>query len=50
MGLLEKLIKHTVLLPVNVVKDVVTLGGALDDDESSLKKQLEEFQEDMDDD
>ena len=48
MGLLSKLIKHTVKLPINVTKDVLTLGGALSDEESALKEQLEEFEEDMD--
>lgn len=49
MGLLGKLIKHTVSLPLNVIKDVVTLGGALHDEESALQKQLREFKKDMDD-
>lgn len=48
MGLISKLIKHTVKLPINIVKDVVTMGGALDDDESALKKQAREFSDDMD--
>ena len=49
MGLLSKLIKHTVTLPINVIKDVVTLGGVITDEESALKKQLEDFKDDMDD-
>ena len=49
MGLLSKLIKHTVMLPLNVTKDVLTLGGALTDEESALKNQVEEFKDDMDD-
>lgn len=48
MGLLSKLIKHTVKLPLNIVKDVVTLGGSITDEESSLKKQINEFEDDMD--
>ena len=48
MGLISKLIKHTVKLPFNVVKDVVTLGGELTEEESALKKQAEEFSDDMD--
>jgi len=50
MGLLGKLIKHTVKLPVSIVKDVLTLGGAITDEESVLKEQFEEFQDDMDED
>ena len=50
MGLLGKLIKHTVKLPVSIVKDVLTLGGAITDEESALKEQFEEFQDDMDED
>ena len=48
MGLFSKLIKHTVMLPLNVAKDVITLGGAITDEEPALKQQVEEFQEDMD--
>jgi len=48
MGLLGKLIKHTVMLPLNVISDVVTMGGVLNDDEPALKKQLDEFKKDMD--
>ena len=48
MGLLGKLIKHTVKLPISVLKDIATLGGAMTDEESALKQQFEEFQEDMD--
>lgn len=48
MTLLSKLIKHTVKLPISVVKDVLTLGGVLtDEEESALKKQLKEFEDDM---
>lgn len=38
MGFLGKLIKGTIntaLIPVDVAKDVVTLGGALDDEEET---------------
>ena len=48
MGLLSKLIKHTIKLPISIAKDVLTLGGALSDEESALKQQLEEFEDDMD--
>jgi len=48
MGLLGKLIKHTVLTPINVTKDILTLGGTLTEKESALKKQLDEFKTDMD--
>jgi len=50
MSLFSKLIKHTVMLPLNVVSDVVTMGGVLNGDESALKKQVEEFKKDMDED
>jgi len=46
--MLGKLIKHVVKLPISVVKDVITMGGVLDDDEPALKKQLREFEKDMD--
>lgn len=32
---------ETVKLPVDVVKDVVTLGGTITDEESSVKKRLD---------
>ena len=48
MGLLSKIIKHAVKLPLNVTKDVLTLGGELTDEESALKKQGKEFDDDMD--
>lgn len=47
MGLLSKLIKHTVKLPINVASDILTCGGELADKESALKRQLQEFEEDM---
>ena len=49
MGILSKIIKHTVSLPINVLKDVVTLGGVIDGDEPETKKQFEEFKKDMND-
>jgi hypothetical protein len=49
MGLLSILMKNTVLLPINVAKDIVTLGGVLIDEKSALKKQEEEFESDIDD-
>ena len=48
MGLISKLLKHTVTLPLNITKDVLTLGGALSDEDSALKKQLDEFKDDCD--
>ena len=48
MGLLSKIIKHAVKLPINVTKDVLTLGGELTEEESALKKQAKEFDKDMD--
>lgn len=48
MGLLSKIIKHAVKLPINVTKDILTLGGELTEEESALKKQAKEFSDDMD--
>ena len=46
--MLGKLIKHVVKLPISIAKDVLTLGGAITDEEPALKKQLKEFENDMD--
>ena len=43
-----KLIKHVVKLPINITKDVLTMGGALIDEEPALKKQLKELEDDLD--
>lgn len=48
MGLISKLIKHAVKTPINLTKDIITMGGALSDEESALKKQVREFEKDMD--
>ena len=48
MGLISKLIKHAVKTPINLTKDIITMGGALSDEESALKKQVKEFEKDMD--
>lgn len=50
MGFFGKLIKTSidlVTLPVDVVKDVVTLGGAATDEESAIKKKLERLGDDV---
>lgn len=51
MGLLGKLAEitlKTVTLPVDVAKDVVTLGGAITDGESAIKKKCGSISEDID--
>ena len=50
MGFFGKLIKtgiDLVTLPVDVVKDTVTLGGAVTDEESAVKKKLERLGNDV---
>ena len=49
MGLLGKLLKTTIHIattPIDVVKDVVTLGGAMNDTESALKRKAEKLKDD----
>jgi len=52
MGLFKKLTKtvvDTVLLPVDVLKDAATLGGAvIDKDEAFTKRRLKKILEDLD--
>jgi len=58
MGLLGKVLKTTIdvaTTPINIVKDFVTLGGTLIDDESStaqkmrrLKRDFEEMRNEVD--
>jgi len=53
MGLFDsftKLVKATVdtaLLPVDVIKDVVTLGGAVEGKQAATPKRLEKILEDL---
>lgn len=50
MGLFGKLLKtgiDLVTLPVDVIKDTVTLGGAVTEEESAIKKKLERLAEDV---
>ena len=52
MGLFGSLLKLTVDVatsPIAVVKDVVTLGGSLDDTKSAVAKKLEDIEEDLKD-
>lgn len=52
MGLFGKLIAltiNTATLPLDVAKDVVTLGGAVTEEESSVVAKLRKLQEDLDD-
>ncbi len=48
MKLLEATVKTVTVLPVSIAKDVVTMGGALNDDEPETKKALESIKEDID--
>ena len=48
MKLLEATVKTVVVLPVAAVKDVVTLGGALTDEESAIKKTARSINRDID--
>ena len=52
MGLFGKLLRLTIdtaTLPLNVAKDVVTLGGAVTDEESSVAAKLRKLQAEVDD-
>ena len=42
---LVKTVVNTILLPAAVVKDVVTLGGALIDEDSAIVQALERLKE-----
>lgn len=46
---LGKVAARTVTLPVSVAKDVVTLGGVLDDDEVATTEHLKKLYEDVTD-
>lgn len=51
MGLFGKLIAltiDTVTLPLDVAKDVVTLGGAATDEESAIARKLRKLQNEVD--
>jgi len=52
MGLFGKLIKlaiNTATTPIDIAKDVVTLGGSITDEESATLAKLRKLQEDVDD-
>lgn len=44
---LLKAMVGTVMLPVDAVKDVATLGGAITDEESAIKKRLDNIGENI---
>jgi len=48
-SLLEASIKTVTTLPLGIAKDVVTLGGALTDEESATLEALSDIYEDIDD-
>jgi len=50
MGLFDSLLKttiHVATSPLDVVKDVVTLGGTLTDEESAICKKLKRLGDDI---
>jgi hypothetical protein len=52
MGLFGKLIKlaiNTATTPIDIAKDVVTLGGSITDEESATLAKLRKLQEEVDD-
>jgi hypothetical protein len=51
MGLIGKLAKITYDIttsPIAIVKDVITLGGAITDSKSAIVEKIEQIQEDSD--
>lgn len=51
MGLFDALISTTIHLatsPLDVVKDVVTMGGTITDEDSAIVKKLQRLGEDID--
>lgn len=51
MGLFDALLKTTIHLatsPLDVVKDVVTLGGAITDEPSAIARKIEWLGDDID--
>jgi len=52
MGLFGKLIKlaiNTATTPIDIAKDVVTLGGSITNEESATLSKLRKLQEEVDD-
>lgn len=52
MGLLGKILKTTIHIattPIDIVKDVVTMGGSLIDEEPSVVKKAKKLKKDMED-
>ena len=49
-GQLVRTIVNTALLPVAAIKDVVTLGGVITDEESALKQALEQLKDEAEED
>ncbi len=50
MGLFGKLLKISIdvaTIPIDIVKDVATLGGAITDEESALVKKARRLKEDL---
>ena len=50
MGLFGKLLKTAIdvaTTPIDIVKDVVTLGGSITDEESALVKKAKRLQNDL---
>lgn len=50
MGIFGKLIKTTIDIattPIDIVKDVSTLGGAITEEESALVKKVKRLKEDV---
>lgn len=44
-GQLVRTVVNTIVLPVAVVKDIVTLGGVLTDEDSAIREALERLKE-----
>ena len=52
MGLFDSLLRtsiHAITSPLDVVKDVVTLGGTMTDEESAIAKKLRKLGDDISD-
>lgn len=49
LGKLGKGVVGTALLPIDAVKDAVTLGGSITDEESALLKRLQKIAENVGD-
>ena len=47
-GAIIKTVVNVVTLPVDVLKDACTMGGALIDEESAIKQKLKQIKEDAD--